>query len=331
MPEPITAILIAGLLGCGSLRLSGIGMHSVHPYSVPERMLSPARKARMPTILITGVSTGIGRGCVDVFRERGWEVIGTVRDADCPDPARCPEGIPLESLDLAERGSGASLASRVLERHGCPDVLLNNAGILQFGPLETLSGDQLAALYQVNVFGQMEVIRGLVPAMRQRGSGTIANVTSLGGTMVFPFFAGYNSTKWAMEGLCEGLWHELAPFGIRVKAIEPGYVDTAIWGRVLPREGLSVEGPDAYRPFMESMVRFEASIAKRSTSRSAAAEIFAAVIDESDRLRYPVAAYARSLVGARRWLGAPYMMRFFHERWMGPGATRSLGPPRTRG
>ncbi len=221
----------------------------------------------MPSILITGVSSGIGRASAGEFQRAGWSVVGTVRDPTCEEADRCPPGLPLEALDLAQAGSAAALAARVVERYGCPDVLLNNAGALLFGPLETTSAEQLAWLYQVNVFGQLELIRGLLPAMRERGSGTIANVTSLGGTMVFPFFAAYNSTKWALEGASEGLWHELKPFGIRVKAIEPGFVQTSIWGKALPEQGEPAAGPEPYRPYLASMLEFESSIKNRTSPR----------------------------------------------------------------
>lgn len=270
----------------------------------------------MPHILMTGVSTGIGNACARLFAEKGWQVTGTVRDtARVPDG--WPEGAVLEALDLSVPGSATALAERVLAGGGCPDVLLNNAGMLQFGPLEDITTEQLTELYQVNVFGQVELIRALIPAMRQRGSGQIVNVTSLGGRIVFPFFAGYNSTKWALEGISEGLWHELKPFGIRVKAIEPGFVETAIWGKVLPDSDEGLPGREEYRPYVKSMRVFEASITDRTTPEECAREIFAAIEDDGDRLRYPVAAYAKVIAGARRWAGDQAEMRFFHERWMG--------------
>jgi NAD(P)-dependent dehydrogenase (short-subunit alcohol dehydrogenase family) len=228
--------------------------------------------------------------------------------------------VTLEALDLAEKDSAAALGARVLERYGCPDVLLNNAGMLQFGPLEEYSAEELERLYQVNVFGQLELVRALVPAMRERGSGVIANVTSLGGLLVFPFFAGYNSTKWAMEGISEGLWHELKPFGIRVKAIEPGFVQTAIWGKALPGEDGELPPPAAYAPFQRAMIAFEAAIGSRTSPEDAAEQVWRVVTDPTDRLRYPIAAYARAIVAARRWLGDQVVMRFFHSRWMGPGS-----------
>jgi NAD(P)-dependent dehydrogenase (short-subunit alcohol dehydrogenase family) len=270
----------------------------------------------MPLIIITGVSTGIGKACAERFAREGWRVVGTTRDPNRYADVEWPGDVRLEALELGEEGAARALGERVVARDGCPDVLLNNAGTLQFGPLETIGAEELERLYRVNVFSQLELVQAVLPCMRERGSGTIANVTSLGGRMTFPFFAGYNSTKWALEGMSEGLWHELLPFGIRVKAIEPGYVETAIWGKVLPGEGEPVEGPEPYLPYMESMRSFEGSITRRTSPEDAADEVYEAVMDDSDRLRYPVAAYARPIVRARGTLGDQRMMRIFHPRWM---------------
>ncbi len=274
----------------------------------------------MPTILVTGTSSGIGEALVRRYVAEGWTVIGTVRDTARASSTSPPGAgtLRMESLDLAQPGAAAALAARVLERYGCPDVIVNNAGTLQWGPIEMASADEVEALFRVNVFSQVELVRGFVPAMRDRGSGVIVNVTSLGGRMVFPFFAIYNSSKHALEGFSEGLWHELKPFGIRVKVIEPGFVETAIWGKTMrDGSGAVLEGPAPYTGFMASMAGFERSITKRTSPDATAEEIFAAIADGSDRLRYPVAAYAKTLLGARRLLGDRFMMRFFHKRWMG--------------
>jgi len=196
-------------------------------------------------------------------------------------------------------------------------VLLNNAGMLQFGPIEDVSPEAMERLFRVNVFGQIELVKAFLPAMRERGSGTIVNVTSLGGRIVFPFFAVYNATKWAMEGFSEGLWHELMPFGIRVKSVEPGFVETAIWDKVLPDDDEGLPGRSEYRPHVKRMREFETSITDRTSPHRCAEEIMWAVEDRGDRLRYPVAAYAAPIVAARRWLGDQAVMRFFHTRWMG--------------
>ena len=273
----------------------------------------------MPSILITGTSSGIGEALVRRFAREGWTVIATLRDASTAPSGAGTGDVRHESLDLSVPGAAAALAERVIATHGCPDVLVNNAGTVQWGPIEFMTTPEIESLYRVNVFSQVELVRGFVPAMRERGSGTIVNVTSLGGRLVFPFFAVYNSTKHALEGFSEGLWHELKPFGIRVKAIEPGFVETAIWGKTMRDESGDLrDGPAPYTGYMSAMAAFERGISKRSSPDDAAQEIYDAITDESDRLRYPVAAYAKTLLRARRLIGDQRFMRFFHGRWMGP-------------
>lgn len=272
----------------------------------------------MPTILITGVSTGIGRACAELYASRGWDVVGTVRDPgrsaiEWPGPGR----VSLRALELSERGSGARLAEEVIADEGCPDIVLCNAGVLEFSPAETVAYERIEEVFRINVFEQVALARAFVPAMRERGSGTLAFVTSLGGRMTFPFFSVYNASKHALEGFAEGMWHELYEQGIRVKAIEPGFVETAIWGKALPGDPDAVDAGAVYSGPMRSMLGLEASITDRTTPAAAAAEIARALDDGSDRLRYPVAAYARPILAARRVLGDRFMMRFFHRRWLG--------------
>ena len=240
----------------------------------------------MPTILITGVSTGIGKAAAKRFASAGWTVIGTVRDPDRAE--RRSRAWSLRRSTLRWQALLRRWLQRVLERSGCPDAILNNAGMLQFGPLECYAAEELELLYRVNVFGQLELIRPFLPAMRERGSGVIANVTSLGGLLVFPFFAAYNSTKWALEGISEGLWHELKPFG------DPGEGDRA---RLRGDRDLG-QGPagcgraDRWRrrPIGPTWRRCAASrhpSRRRTTPEAAAEEVFSAVTDESDRLALP--------------------------------------------
>jgi NAD(P)-dependent dehydrogenase (short-subunit alcohol dehydrogenase family) len=269
----------------------------------------------VPTILITGVTTGIGRATAELYAQKGWRVIGTARSPERMADVEWPGEVVVEQLDLDAAGSGTEFAERVLAAHGCPDVIVNNAGMLQFGAIETAAPEEIEQIFRVNVFEQVQLAYGFVPAMRERGSGTIANVTSLGGRMVFPFFAIYNASKHALEGFSEGMWHELKPFGIRVKAIEPGFVETAIWDKVMG--DAAPPKPDAYREQMEAVEAFEKEIGNRTPSGQAALEIADAITDESDRLRYPIAAYARPILRARRIMGDQFMLRFFGKRWFG--------------
>lgn len=272
----------------------------------------------MPTAIVTGASSGIGEAVAARLAAEGWQVVATVRDPQRLARKEWPGDVHIECLDLAGPDEPAAFAARALERYGVPDVVVNNAGTLLFSAVEDTDPVELAELFRVNVFSQVELAMAFVPGMRERGSGTIVNVTSLGGRMVFPFFTAYNASKHAMEGFSEGMWHELKPFGIRVKAVEPGFVQTAIWDKALKDDtGAARLGSDHYRRFEEAMLRFEASIGNRTPPEAAAEEVWRALNDDSDRLRYPIAAYARTIVRARRWLGEQTVMRFFHRRWMG--------------
>lgn len=267
-------------------------------------------------MLITGVASGIGNALARLAAASGWEVVGTVRGGLAPEAYGLPPQVRLERYDAAVPGASQELAERVLAAYGCPDVLVNNAGAVVYGPVEETPQERVRALFQVNVFSPVELAQALLPAMRERRSGTIANITSLGGRMVFPFFTTYNATKHALEGFSEGMWHELKPFGIRVKAIEPGYVATPIYEAMGEQE--RPVGP--YAAYLEAMNAFSEGVSKRTSPEDAAIEIMRAMLDDSDRLRYPVAAYAHPLLLARKLLGAQRVMRFMHRRWMGPAA-----------
>ncbi len=245
--------------------------------------------------------------------------MGTARDPSRLE-GRFPQGdVRIERADFAEKGSGAALAARVIELYGVPDVLVNNAGTLLFGSIEDATPGEIEEIFRVNVFEPVELAMGLVPGWRDAGGGLIVNVTSLGGRMVFPFFAVYNASKHALEGFSEGMWHELKAAGIRVKAVEPGFVETPIYDKAMRGDGALKQGSEPYREQMASMVEFEKSIGDRTTPEQAAEQVKAVILDTSDRLRYPVAAYARPILLARRLLGEMTVMRFFNRRWLGGG------------
>jgi len=273
----------------------------------------------MPSVLITGVSSGLGRATAARFAGEGWEVAGTVRALEERGASGHPEGVRLYTLDLSQPTSIAELTKTVLSDSGAPDVLINNAGMLHFGPLEEAEPADIQRVFQVNAFGQIALALAFVPAMRDRGSGLIVNVSSLGGRMVFPFFSVYNASKHALEGFSEGLWHELKPFGIRVKVVRPGYIDTPIYEKAAVGRAMVEEAPEVYRGALGKMVDFERRVTRRTRPEEAAEELWVVVNDSSDRLVYPLAAYARSLLLARRLIGDTRFLRTAHKRWFGKG------------
>ncbi len=265
----------------------------------------------MPSILITGVSSGLGRALALRAHAAGWRVVGTIRDNTTAEENGLPPDMTVYRLEPRFLHAVRAFTERYLADHGAPDVLVNNASTVVYAPLEEVPAEALRDLFQVNALSAIELTVALLPSMRERGSGTIVNVSSVGGRIVLPFFAASNATRHALEAFSEGLWHELKPFGIRVKVIEPGYIDTAADEAAAVRAEPS--GP--YAPYLSAMNAFLDGIKKRTSPEDAADEVWRAIMDPSSRLRYPVAAHARGLLRARALFGGAFL-RFMHGRWM---------------
>lgn len=178
-------------------------------------------------ILVTGATAGIGKAAALHLHARGHRVIGTGRNAKALAELK-QAGITAVTLDVTSQASidaARAEVDRVTEGYGL-DVLVNNAGYGLFGPLEVLEDADVRAQFDTNVFGLLAVTRAFLPAMRERRSGRIVNVSSVGGRMVFPLGGAYHATKFAVEAMSTALRLELAPFGIGVSVIEPGYIKT---------------------------------------------------------------------------------------------------------
>lgn len=174
------------------------------------------------TILITGCSSGIGLDAARGLHERGWRVLATCRaEADCARLAA--EGIESFPLDLASDASTASGAAEALARtDGRLDALFNNGAFAIPGGVEDLSRDALRAIFETNVFGQIDLTNRILPAMRARGSGRIVMNSSVLGFVALPWRGAYQATKFALEGISDTLRLETRGTGIHVVLIEPG-------------------------------------------------------------------------------------------------------------
>jgi NAD(P)-dependent dehydrogenase (short-subunit alcohol dehydrogenase family) len=237
------------------------------------------------TILITGCSSGIGAATVRLFRAEGWNVIATMRSPEkAPDWMKA-EGILLSRLDVTEPASISETISAGIARFGGIDAVVNNAGYGLVGPFEAASEAQIERQFQTNVFGVMNVVRAILPHFRERRSGTIINVASMGGRVTFPLFSLYHGTKWAVDGFSESLHFELAPLGIRVKIIEPGVIKTDFYERSM--DLVSKPGLTAYDAFVASTApkMLEAG-ASAAGPEIVAKAILSAATDSSGRMRY---------------------------------------------
>jgi short-subunit dehydrogenase len=174
----------------------------------------------MSRALVTGCSTGIGRATAVELTKRGFEVVATARR---PETLKDLDVTAMLALDVDSDDSVASAVAAA----GPIDVLVNNAGFGVVGPVESVPLADVKRMFETNVFGVIRMIQAVLPQMRERGSGTIVNVTSLAGRVAPPFDGFYSATKFGVEGLSEALHYEVGHFGIRIILIEPGVFETS--------------------------------------------------------------------------------------------------------
>ncbi|MGA7392693.1 MAG: oxidoreductase [Terrimicrobiaceae bacterium] len=181
---------------------------------------------------ITGTSQGFGYELVRAGLRRGDSVVATSRQPEKVAAAFKEDSDRLLAipLDLRNQVAVTSGVEEAVQRFGRLDVLVNNAGHGLLGAVEEASDEEIAAVYEINVFGLLRVTRAVLPYFRKQGSGHIVNLSSIGGLVGLPGWGIYNSTKFAVEGLSEALAAELSPLGIRVTAVEPGPFRTDFLG-----------------------------------------------------------------------------------------------------
>lgn len=181
----------------------------------------------MKTWFITGASRGFGLRIARLALEQGDNVVATARRAEAVIEALGErERLLALPLDVTDEAQARAAAAAAVEAFGGIDVLLNNAGFGLLGAVEEASAEDVEAVYRTNVFGLLNVTRAVLPAMRAQRSGRILNISSIGGYRGAAGFGVYSSTKFAVEGLSEALHAELAPLGVHVTVVEPGYFRT---------------------------------------------------------------------------------------------------------
>jgi NAD(P)-dependent dehydrogenase (short-subunit alcohol dehydrogenase family) len=188
-----------------------------------------------PVWLITGCSSGIGRGIAIAALEKNYRVVLTARDPATVEDLRAQytgQAIAV-ALDVTKPEQIANVIAEGNKAFGQIDVLVNNAGYGYMAAIEEGDEGEVRAMFETNFWGPLNLIRAILPQMRTRRSGYIINISSQAGLMSNPGTAFYSSSKFAMEGMTEGLSREVRPFGIRVTAVEPGPFRTDWSGRSL--------------------------------------------------------------------------------------------------
>ncbi len=243
--------------------------------------------------LVTGASSGFGQATAALLAAQGFQVFGTSR-APTHSTAGSFELLP---LDVCSETSVQTCVQTILERTGRIDLLVNNAGFAQGGALEENSLEDARAQFETNVFGVLRVLKAVLPVMRRQGSGQIITVSSLLGVVAMPYLSLYASSKFALEGMIEGLYHELSPFHIKVSLVEPGFFRTKFDARP-PAAPLAV-----YEVARQSMLRFvRAEVEQGPDPEQVARRIVQLATSAAPPLRSYVGPRAGLLMALRQWL-----------------------------
>ncbi len=201
--------------------------------------------SKQRVVLITGASSGIGRAIAESLVQQGLTVFGTSRYLDRVTPVA---GVEYLSLDVRSEDSVQACVHEVMKRAGPIDVLINNAGYELGGAIEGTTLEEAKTQFDTNFFGVARVVKAVLPAMRERGSGHIINMSSVVGWLVpVPFLGYYAASKMALEAYTEVLRHEVLPFGVKVSLIEPSFINTNLGNN----RQMAAESIRAYAPWQE--------------------------------------------------------------------------------
>lgn len=251
-------------------------------------------REQMPTVLVTGCSTGIGLATATVLAGRGWHVFATMRNLEKSRPleqlasrAGVLDRVEIEQLDVTDTSSIHAAVATILSRTSYSlDAIVHNAGVAVGGALEDVPEVEVRRVMETNFFGVLELTRAVLPTFRKQRRGRIVVVSSEAAFAGQPANSIYSASKWAVEGWAEALAYELEPFNIHVVLIEPGPYRTPMWQtspRILP--------PDSpYSAWVQHVFRAaDAHSARAARDPEEVARVIAdALKAPRPRFRYPV-------------------------------------------
>ncbi len=257
----------------------------------------------IPTAVVTGANSGIGRATTLAFAQAGYHVFGTVRGLEKADKLLAKatslslaDRITLVEMDVADSASVTKGFAQIYAATDQVDVLVNNAGVGGNAVTEECPIDTYTEVFNINHNGSVRCIQAVLPQMRKRGSGAIVNVSSVVGKITAIAQSPYYVSKWAVEGMSEGLAHEVAPFGIRVAIVEPGITRSSIFSKNIDAPNQSGAYDAHYRRLFSF---YAAGITNATPAEEAAATILEAATTSSPRLRWHCSWGAGELLAAR--------------------------------
>ncbi|MFZ9235670.1 MAG: SDR family oxidoreductase [Algoriphagus sp.] len=250
------------------------------------------------TIMITGASSGIGKATAIYFQQQDWNVIATMRSPEKETELNKLENVLLEKLDVLELSSIDQAIKNGVAKFNKIDALVNNAGYGAYGPLESFPRENIIRQFNTNVIGLIDVTKAIIPHFRQNKDGVIVNISSIGGQMTFALGSLYHGTKFAVEGISESLHYEMKEIGVKVKIVEPGFIETDFGGRSFDFQAGEI--PE-YRTITKALMKqWQNPNNSVSPPSLVAAVIFNAVTDGTNQLRYRAGDDAKFLLDCRK-------------------------------
>jgi NAD(P)-dependent dehydrogenase (short-subunit alcohol dehydrogenase family) len=243
------------------------------------------------TALVTGASSGIGAAVATALRDRGWQVFGTSRHPEAvSEPIAGVSYLPLDLGDYPSIDACAAAAGEV-------DVLVNNAGESQSGPIEELPIEAIERLFRLNVFGAVRLTQLVLPGMRARGYGRIVMVGSMLASFPLAYRSSYVAAKAALKGFATAARREVAPFGVGICTVEPGSINTGIGTR---RTHYLADGSPYAAEYHTMISRLDANERAGISAARVARTILRAIDDEPPRPLYAVGSNAPVVFTLRR-------------------------------
>jgi short-subunit dehydrogenase len=249
--------------------------------------------------LVTGASAGIGKAIVRQLLQDGWVVYGAARRVERMADIQA-EGAQVLSLDVTSDRSLQTAVEDLLNAEGHIDALINNAGYGSYGALEDVPLAEAKHQFEVNVFGLARLTQLVLPAMRAAKSGTIVNISSMGGRIWMPMGGWYHATKHAVEVLSDALRVETRPFGIKVVVVQPGAIQSE-WSGIAAQTLKKTSVDSAYQQMVKPIAKILEHYPTASSPEVVAKAVSKAVNSRHPRRRYATPLDAKVLIFLR-WL-----------------------------
>ena len=281
-------------------------------------------------VIVTGASAGIGEAAARMLAREGAHVVITARRRDRLDAVQqkieAAGGRALAVAgDITSAEDRQRLVRESLSVNGRIDALVNNAGYGQRGPIEIVPIETIRQNFETNLFSLIALTQLVMPIMRAQGSGRIVNISSVAGKIARPLSSVYDATKHALEAISDGMRGEMAPFGVAVVVIEPGFIMTEFLGVANERAKPVVGQETPYSPFFEDVGAGYQRLRRIAGRPEDIAElVLKALTVDNPRARYAAPRHARVFLALKRWL-PERLFDYFVKRQSGISADKLKG------